>query len=136
MRIRSLDSLRGLAAVVVMANHYALTYASRLTPRRPPWSGGAWSDPIVWIDYTPLKILFCGDQAVLVFYVLSGFVLALTLRVRDDWSYGRFLTKRVFRIYPPFVAAISASAVLFAIAQPATIPGLSGWFNGASWYEP
>ncbi len=119
-----------------MINHYALTYASRLDQRRPPWSSGLTFDPIAWIDFTPLKILFCGDQAVLVFFALSGFVLALTLKAKDGWRYDKFIVKRFFRIYLPFAAAIALSALLFQVARPHPIPSLSGWFNGASWNQP
>jgi peptidoglycan/LPS O-acetylase OafA/YrhL len=135
-RIASLDSLRGIAALIVVANHCALIFPSRLAQRRAPWLGGSWGDRWSWVDFTPLKLLFSGDQAVLVFFALSGFVLALTFKVADKWDFRSYLLKRLFRIYPPFVFAIGVSASLFWLANPHLIPQLSGWFNYASWDRP
>jgi peptidoglycan/LPS O-acetylase OafA/YrhL len=59
-----------------------------------------------WIS-SPLGVLVNGPGAVHVFFVLSGFVLALSLEA--DAGRGRvprFYVRRWFRIQPPYVAAV------------------------------
>ena len=135
-RVASLDSLRGVAAVTVLLDHYALILPSRLIPPKQPWAGGSWMDPWWWIDYTPLKLLFNGDQAVLLFFALSGFVLALSFESAAGQSYLHFIIKRVVRLYVPFATAILLAAALFASAGPTLIPGLSYYFNYTCWNRP
>ena len=56
---------------------------------------------------SPLGILFNGLGALHVFFVLSGYVLALSLT--NDARPGkilRFYVRRVFRIHPPYVVAV------------------------------
>ena len=83
-RIESLDYLRGLMAVAVMAYHYKL------------WATGG-------VDDVGL-LARLGIYAVPVFYILSG--LSLTLVYNDrlySWSQNvAFVVKRVFRIFPLF----------------------------------
>lgn len=118
MRIKALDSLRGVAALIVVMHHFVAMY-----PERP-----------ALIKLTPLRLLFAGESAVFVFFVLSGFVLFLALgRTTTMNDVLPFWIKRVFRIYPPFCAAILFSAGLWFVAHPQPIPGLSGYFNEESW---
>jgi peptidoglycan/LPS O-acetylase OafA/YrhL len=74
-----LEALRGLAALMVVGHHTFLD----------PWS----------------HILFNGSAAVTLFFVLSGYVLGLSLR-RGSGSrlkqFCLFLWNRVFRIYPAY----------------------------------
>ena len=132
MRFRSLDSLRGLAALAVVFHHCLLTLpASAYGRGGVPWLFAA----------TPLRLLVDGPGAVLLFFVLSGFVLAASIeagRKHEDgaFHYGRFAAKRFLRIYPPFAAIILASAGLYLLVQPSPIEGLSGWFNHQSWAYP
>lgn len=70
-RLTSLDGLRGLAALVVLAHHALLTMSG--------FSSVYWAEPFPsWVTpfaYTPLHALWAGQEAVLVFFVLSGAVL-------------------------------------------------------------
>jgi peptidoglycan/LPS O-acetylase OafA/YrhL len=95
-RFYELDSLRGLAALTVVFHHF-----SRLC-----------SPQVVHvIDRTPLRLLIAGHQAVILFFLLSGFVLTLPYKKRGRLNYGPFLLKRVCRIYLPYLGAL-ALAVL------------------------
>ena len=124
MRVRSLDSLRGMAASLVVLSHWFLAF--KLTKPRPETGATL---KLAW----HLRFLFeQGTSAVMVFFVLSGFVLALSMRQKHD-SYWTFVLKRAFRIYPPFATAILFSAALYVLVQPRTIPALGYWFNGLSW---
>lgn len=63
-RFHELDSLRGLAAITVVLHHF-----SRICP----------SQVIRVLDHTPLRLLIAGHQAVILFFLPSGFVLTLAL---------------------------------------------------------
>lgn len=120
MRYPSLDGLRGLAAFIVVMHHCAATYFGMPFPN--------------WIRYTPLRLLTDGRAAVLVFFVLSGFVLYLSLQKGlESRRYWPYLAKRFMRLYPPFIVAIFASALLWLIVKPQSIVGISAWFNVGNW---
>jgi peptidoglycan/LPS O-acetylase OafA/YrhL len=111
-RYRQLDALRGLAALTVVFNHLAMTRprAAGLTPVH-----GIWPALLKW---TPLHVLWAGHEAVLFFFVLSGFVLSLPWHVGRPESYGRFLVKRVCRIWLPYIAIMA-----FALAARLSFSG-------------
>ena len=106
--------------------------------RTNPMSLAAWADPWTWLKYTPLRVLVSsGPSAVVLFFVLSGFVLSLPfLKGGRQPGYAGFAIKRMCRIYLPFAAAILGSAALFAFVQPAPMPALSHWFNTVLWDRP
>lgn len=110
MRVRSLDSLRGVAALVVVLDHCWCC----VNP--PLWDKAHWKinlGMIVW------KFpLFNGSGAVLVFFVLSGLVLALSFTNNDNQKYAPYLVKRVSRIWLPLIAALILSSALQLWLQP------------------
>jgi peptidoglycan/LPS O-acetylase OafA/YrhL len=94
---------------------------------------------VLTTQYTPLRFFYDGNAAVLLFFVLSGFVL--NLRYAEAKSYapgwaGSFIIRRVFRIYPAFLASMGL-ALLFRTCffSPEWTSGFSGWFS-AFWREP
>ncbi len=119
-RYDELDALRGLAALVVFVYHCILLFALC-----PAWLG--------WVVKTPLGlVLYGGHQAVILFFVLSGFVLYLPYeRGGKTASYLAFVLKRVCRIYLPYLVALAffvlAYAVFFKTPQPAGLSYLYGW---------
>lgn len=119
-RIRSLDSLRGLAALVVVLYHFSL-----VVPGVYPRIEAIW----------PLRVLVAGQTAVLVFFVLSGFVLYLSLLRHDRDDYPTFAARRLVRLYPPVAAAVLLSVALYFLVDPGPLPGLEGWLTQFSWTE-
>ena len=116
-RIASLDSLRGLAALLVVFTHCAGVYAA------PSW----------WVTHLPMSVLFwSGHGFVLVFFALSGYVL-FTPFAKAMPRIDLYLVKRTARIYPPFAASILLSAALYFAVAPMNVTGLSDWFNLGSW---
>ncbi|RAI32306.1 acyltransferase family protein [Rhodoplanes serenus] len=112
--IPRLESIRGIAAWLVALFHAAqATYAPGhpLLGGAPDWDAAGWG--AVWRLYVAL---FCnGHGAVIVFFVLSGFVLALSLSREGALtvrSAAGFLLGRVLRLYP----AVFAAVPLFALA--------------------
>jgi peptidoglycan/LPS O-acetylase OafA/YrhL len=93
-RLHALDGLRGAAAVVVFFYH-AVTYVALPDALRRS------------LDVTPLGLLCNGPGAVHVFFVLSGYVLALTLQSdAAPRPVPRYWVRRLFRIQPPYMAAV------------------------------
>ena len=102
-----------------------------------------WETPIWSIEPTDAiiakLILFVanGQAAVSIFFVLSGIVLGLSLD--HDQSgvirrYLKFLTKRIFRIYPAHIFTlliICTTIIAFSAVNPGTFAYSSTWYN---WY--
>jgi peptidoglycan/LPS O-acetylase OafA/YrhL len=84
------------------------------------------------VKYTPLRAFANGRPAVVLFFVLSGFVLAASFE-KQTISYNGYLTRRFCRIYLPFVIAIAFAAALFVLSPGGPIEGLTEWFNSSSW---
>ena len=125
-RLSQLDALRGLAALSVFLGHAfgMMSPSSKL---------------LLTIQNTPLHFFYDGNAAVLLFFVLSGFVL--NLRYADGRSHpsgwvGSFIIRRVFRIYPAFLASMGL-AVLFrtCLFRPEWTNGFSDWFSSL-WRAP
>lgn len=100
-RINSLDALRGMAALTVVFVH---TLGSLV-------SGGI-------LRYTPLYIINTGHEAVMLFFILSGYVLIYQYRLNADYTYRRFLIQRFCRIYIPYIVAIAFTIVFILCSTP------------------
>ncbi len=125
-RIEELDSLRGLAAMVVVFNHM-LNIPPSVADPASPWD--------YWvIRYTPLHALWGGHEAVVFFFVLSGLVLSIPFFSRKVGTTG-FLIKRVFRIWVPYVVAVAVAMAAYSLFSRGGIPELSRWFNQV-WVTP
>lgn len=96
--IVELDSLRGLAALSVLLLHYLEGWLQTAPPQY-----------VAYVGYIPL--LTSGNAAVMMFFVLSGFVLTLPQMADQPASYPAYLVRRICRIYLPYLGAL-ALAVL------------------------
>ncbi|NRR15832.1 acyltransferase family protein [Bacillus pacificus] len=110
-RIKELDSIRGLAALTVVFGHFCL-----MLPSLPNS-----------IKFSPLRFLWAGGEAVIVFYVLSGFVLSMAL-YHSKINYWGYLIKRFVRIYIPYYFWIIVTFVLFILFSSYEVVGLRDWF--------
>jgi peptidoglycan/LPS O-acetylase OafA/YrhL len=125
-RLTELDGLRGLAALVVVVHHALLTWpvlaAQYFGVNR---ATGSW-----WLTYTPLHLAWAGTEAVMVFFVLSGLVLALPyLRAPNGPARWRgYYGQRLIRLYLPVLAALAVAAVLVAAFPRVPGPATSWWF--------
>ncbi|TFD21376.1 acyltransferase [Cryobacterium sp. TMS1-13-1] len=107
-RLSALDGLRGVAALVVMLHHVYLVAA----PALRSWGGSEPGSVFWWLSATPLKLLTAGSEAVLVFFVLSGLVVALPALRKPHFSWSGFLGGRIVRIYVPVWAALAIGTAL------------------------
>lgn len=120
-RFIELDSLRGMAAAAVVFGHFYLLWSSTRS--------------YVWIQRSPARILFAGHEAVVLFFVLSGFVLSIPLSGDRAPGYGAFLLKRFCRLYLPYLAAILA-AVACDYFLFTTTPTGDAWIDQTWSFRP
>jgi peptidoglycan/LPS O-acetylase OafA/YrhL len=130
-RFEQLDSLRGIAALCVLLSHLLLVF--------PVFEQETFHQPALWIvnvfKYTPVHSIWGGHEAVVFFFVLSGFVLSQVWLNGQKVIYSSFLLKRALRLYIPYAAAILAALLVRRFIGNGGIPELSGWFN-LIWAEP
>jgi peptidoglycan/LPS O-acetylase OafA/YrhL len=113
-RCHALDGLRGIAALVVV-NYHAVTAV-------------AGDDPVE----VGARLLLNGSGAVALFFVLSGFVLALGLRSgTPTWpGYAAYLVRRAFRLLPLLaVSTLCGAALTMVLAPLGAPPQASAWFS-------
>ncbi len=128
VRIRSLDSIRGVAALSVLFFHcytIAFTFKQQVDNLINDL-GFPWNIPLV----LGVNLLSSGRAAVMVFFVLSGFVLTLSL-LNNKQSYKKFLVARFFRIYPVlFLSVIIAFGLHYVIGNNPLPPSVH-----VKWYQ-
>jgi peptidoglycan/LPS O-acetylase OafA/YrhL len=126
-RLRELDAVRGLAALAVVFGHLALIF--------PAVANASRSNGLTVLDavlYSPIDGILDGGSAVIVFFVLSGYVLSLSYRGGRQ-TYPGFLSRRVARLWLPYIAAVALAMVLATLLGDEIIHAASSWFN-ARWY--
>ncbi len=133
-RIDALDSVRGVAALIVVVHHCLLTQPAFSDYFFSRWrtEHGSLTE---WLMFeTPLRLLWNGAEAVTLFYVLSGLVLSLPWFAGRAPRYRDYAIRRLCRLYLPYAAAVGLSAVLAAWLHPvAAVAGLSDWVNTMNW---
>jgi peptidoglycan/LPS O-acetylase OafA/YrhL len=105
-RLKSIDALRGLAALAVVLTHI---------PREHSGQPDAAFFALLPIDF--------GTLGVPLFLVISGFCIHLAVARRAlagqqasvDWA--AFWKRRFYRLYPPYLAAIAFSLVAYALVS-------------------
>jgi peptidoglycan/LPS O-acetylase OafA/YrhL len=127
-RLHHLDGLRGIAALSVVVFHYLAAFVPTLTPDET-------ANPH-WLADTPLAVLFNGPFAVVVFFVLSGFVVSKAAHRREPLPLA--IALRYLRLTIPMLASILVAWCLLTIfpieatklASVTGTPWLSKTFNG------
>lgn len=121
-RYEELDGIRGIAAFIVFLSHAtAIAYFSTFS----------------LLANTPIHTLWDGHSAVIMFFVLSGFVLTLPYTQPTSFT-GKeiitFLLRRLFRIYPAYFVAVFFSLFLkFFLFKYQGLNGLSYWITLTMW---
>jgi peptidoglycan/LPS O-acetylase OafA/YrhL len=127
-RLDSLDGLRGVAAFSVMMSHAlwahpSITEALRIGGDRGP----AW---VRVLTYTPCHLPWLAWEAVIVFFILSGFVLTRPYLLGAAQSYRRYYASRFIRLLLPCWAAVGfaylAGQTLYLASPP---PIQSSWLQ-------
>ncbi|MEM9616387.1 MAG: acyltransferase [Pseudomonadota bacterium] len=106
-----LDAVRFLAAMGVVASHFVYVR----------WTGGAFPAPL--ID----AVFLTGADFVMVFFVLSGFVIAYTVDVKDN-EWRSYAFNRATRIYSVVIPAILLTFALDRIGLSFNAADYDGWW--------
>jgi peptidoglycan/LPS O-acetylase OafA/YrhL len=125
-----LGALRGIAAIGVVIYHVFLFVPI----------GGIDLPHSMPLDLSHLHLLaqhlflalFNGRGLVVLFFVLSGCVLSLSLDRRPGFGPADvpgYLVRRGMRLYPLLILAASAGALLQMIIGPNALPAASSWAN-------
>lgn len=121
-RMPHLDALRGVAAFAVVLHHALLAL-----PAQDPL-------PAAIHLFTVGRVVELGRPAVVLFFVLSGFVLTLCLEPARDTFVG-FAARRALRLLPPYWAAILVSFALYRMIPNHHAHSLSIWLV-SQWEAP
>lgn len=113
-RYHSLDALRGLAALTVVVSHLS--------------AYGLMSDKELWsiLNWSSLRVLWGGHQAVILFFTLSGFSLyVMCERTSGAREYLSYAAARVIRLYPTYIMSILLAAVCLWATKPEFNPPMA-----------
>jgi peptidoglycan/LPS O-acetylase OafA/YrhL len=126
-RLRSLDGLRGLAAVVVLLHHVALVFPSLAEPYFTGRAATPVGSPSWLLTFTPLHLAWAGPEAVYVFFVLSGLVLTRQMSGADRRDWVTYYPRRLARLYLPVAGAVAVGYAIASLVSPSARAGLSPW---------
>ncbi len=119
IRYTELDALRGVAALTVIFHHFRLMWYG--------YGGGSqWWQKLI-------SLFTAGHEAVMLFFLLSGFVLSVPLLRGKGQAYPVYLTRRVLRIYGPYFFALVLALAGAAIWHGPLARG--AWAN-MTWSQP
>ncbi|WP_170206094.1 acyltransferase family protein [Klugiella xanthotipulae] len=104
-RITSLDGLRGLAALVVVLSHCFWAYGT--TVKTVTIGSYTEANPAQWLTaYTPAHLVWLQVQPVLVFFILSGYVLTRPYLRTPRPTYRAYYGSRFLRLLLPSMIAL------------------------------
>lgn len=118
-RLDTLDGLRAVAALAVVASHFFVRWAE---PYHEPtlYPHGNW---IAWLQV----LEYAGSYGILLFFLISGFVIMMTL----ERSSGilDFIGRRAARLWPAMIVCATLSTLLINLS------GSAFYFEGVErWY--
>ncbi|MEQ2527525.1 acyltransferase [Bacillaceae bacterium CLA-AA-H227] len=122
-RYEEIDSLRGLAALTVLLSHFMAVFDIN---SNNTYAMGYLQN---WYKYSPIHILWAGHEAVLLFFILSGFVLTLPFMGNHSFSYRGYLVKRFFRIYIACIVSVFVALALKGLLDQNDRMVDSAWMN-------
>lgn len=106
----NLESLRGFCALIVLF-HHVVVFRTHLDPVSIPGH--------ILIPYDPP-----GRLMVLVFFMLSGYVIGLVYSDKKDFSISDYIKKRLIRLYPIYVFSILITVLFFSESLKVVIANL------------
>ena len=113
-RLRHIDALRAIAALLVLWRHVADTYVSF-----GMGVGGRWLMDIA-------DSIDVGRIGVVTFFLVSGYVIPFSIHPERAAPIGTFLLRRFFRIYPAYWLSVplGAFATCWLWGRPFGVPEL------------
>ncbi len=127
-RLEYLDGLRGVAALIVIFHHAMLA----LHPAYGDYTTH-YIDRNQIVPLAPLALLWQGNIAVCIFFVLSGYVLA-RMTLRSQGTLAGLVSRRIVRLGVPIFAALFFGYLLWKLHLYANIPA-SDVSNSRGWWD-
>src|SRR5476651_590347 len=106
----NLESLRGFCALIVLFHHIVI-FRDHLDPVSIPGH--------ILIPYDPP-----GRLMVLIFFMLSGYVIGLVYSDKKDFSITDYIKKRLIRLYPIYIFSILITVLFFSESLKVVIANL------------
>lgn len=136
-RLLSLDGLRGLAALSVVFGHVVLVWPVFWQAYQVGnWAHSDAPSLVKLFTYTPLHMLRASKEAVTIFFVLSGLVLALPILERKRSTYLSYVIRRISRLVPVFVLAMLVAFAMATWSAGRPQPAGSEWLTGFWSHRP
>ncbi len=110
------DALRGIAALSVVVWHFVCATYTIKSPSSRTF-------------VLSLYYLVHGRSAVILFFILSGFILSLPFFRETKPRYSAFVIRHICRIYLPYIALLAGTILVRTFVVTKTTPDLSQWFN-------
>ena len=110
-RLPAMEGLRAYAVLLTFCVHFFGAFMLELRKTSPdrlaPLDASRTTDAILsWLQMSP--------YGVYLFFILSGFLICRMIGAARDFSYARFLARRIHRIYPAFLLALALGVLVFA----------------------
>src|ERR1044071_1527464 len=105
-RLAALDGLRALAIAWVILFHYAYFWTPAGAAPLVPYG-----DAYAWVPFAAV-----GFLGVHLFFMISGFVILLTLEQTSDFK--EFMVRRVVRLWPALFLLGSVTFVVVSVFGP------------------
>lgn len=127
-RFMELEGVRGLAAVAVVFFHYLYAFYPSLITGNMSTAHTRFEDNI---HGTPIALLYGGTFAVVIFFVLSGFVLSIAyFQTKNENIIKKMATNRYLRLMLPALASVMIAYILLSLGF-ASIPEQVGDATGS-----
>lgn len=136
-KIKYIEGIRGLAAIIVVLHHYTLAFYPALNfgdSNQTNFGNG--SHELLFAN-TPLNLIYNGGFAVSVFFILSGFVLSNAYHQSQNPNMiSSYAIKRYVRLFVPVSVTIIISYIFIKAgfmtnSNLGEITKSRDWLNGA-----
>lgn len=140
-KLEYLNGLKGMGCVFVFLTHFVFAFYYGMYHYEPESCHLPGNFDII-IGKSPLNLLFNGNTAVRLFFVLSGYLLCRSFFLTGDRKrLAKSAGKRYFRLMPAVLAVNIAVCLcmqlgLYQNVQAAELAGSSEWFAGFNAFEP
>jgi peptidoglycan/LPS O-acetylase OafA/YrhL len=125
-RLHSLDGLRGLASLIVVLHHCALTYPAFSTVYNsaevPPHGSLLW-----WLTATPIRMFTFGAESVVIFFVLSGMVVSIPVLRNSNFEWRSYFISRILRLWVPVAASVLLATLWISLVPQTGGTNVSDW---------
>ena len=108
-RVKSIEGVRGLAALVVLVHHFAVMYYPAYY-----WGGmerSHYNSIDIWLGQTPLSFFVNGNSGVMIFLVLTGFGTYMICG-KGAGAYIKYLVLRYIKL---LILAVFASVFVWLL---------------------